>query len=281
MALPAVFVTGGNAGIGAAICKQLVLDKGCRVFLGTRTVDKGKAAVLDMQLGDKASHISVVQCDVQSEESIKQAASVVKEGLGGQSLLGVVNNAGTGFAHNSTDEVTIDTNLRGPKRVFDNFLPLLDATGGGRVVNLGSGAGPGFVNRITDVAVKRQMCNSSTKWDALEALMARFLGGDTFGGGNSYGLSKAALSVYTMQLAAQHPAIGFSCVSPGFIATAMTEGMGASKPADEGTVSVMRCLFEPLAGSGFYIGSDGLRSPLHFMRDPGSPEYDGTPPVFE
>ena len=43
----------------------------------------------------------------------------------------------------------------------------------------------------------------------------------------------------------------------------------------------MKCLFDELPGNGFYYGSDGLRSPLHFMREPGEPEYDGKAPVFE
>ena len=65
MAPPAVFVTGGNAGIGAAICKLLVLERGCRVFMGSRSVEKGRDAVGEMGLGDKEGNVAVVQCDVQ------------------------------------------------------------------------------------------------------------------------------------------------------------------------------------------------------------------------
>ena len=64
MAPPAVFVTGGNAGIGAAICKLLVSDRGCRVFMGSRSVEKGQNAVKEMGLGEKEGEITVVQCDV-------------------------------------------------------------------------------------------------------------------------------------------------------------------------------------------------------------------------
>ena len=77
MVLPAVFVTGGNAGIGAAICKQLVLDRGCRVFMGSRSVERGQNAMKEMSLGDKEGNISVVQCDVQSDDSVKVAAAKV------------------------------------------------------------------------------------------------------------------------------------------------------------------------------------------------------------
>ena len=81
MALPAVFVTGGNAGIGAAICKQLVLDRGCRVFMGSRSMERGQNAMKEMGLGDKEGNISVVQCDVQSDDSVKVAAAKVGQVL--------------------------------------------------------------------------------------------------------------------------------------------------------------------------------------------------------
>ena len=40
-----VFVTGGNQGIGFALCKQLVLEDNCFVFMGSRSVDRGLEAV--------------------------------------------------------------------------------------------------------------------------------------------------------------------------------------------------------------------------------------------
>lgn len=52
----------------------------------------------------------------------------------------------------------------------------------------------------------------------------------------------------------------------------------AAKTPEEGTVAIKHCLFT--AGpecSGWYFGSDAVRSPLHFMRNPGEPAYDGTP----
>ena len=70
MASPAVFVTGGNGGIGAAICKLLVLDRGCKVFMGSRSAEKGQNAVKEMGLGDKEGDITVVQCDVNVSTSI-------------------------------------------------------------------------------------------------------------------------------------------------------------------------------------------------------------------
>ena len=64
--------------------------------------------------------------------------------------------------------------------------------------------------------------------------------------------------------------------SPEFFTTSitMTKGWGATLTPEQGCVSSIKCLFEPVT-SGAYYGSDGLRSPLIVTRDPGSPEYEG------
>ena len=53
------------------------------------------------------------------------------------------------------------------------------------------------------------MCTGDTTWEDIEYLMKRFLDGDRFGNEKvgSYGLSKAALAVLTMQMAAKYPNI--------------------------------------------------------------------------
>ena len=89
-----------------------------------------------------------------------------------------------------------------------------------------------------------------------------------------YGLSKAGLTAYTIQQAKQYPNLLCTSLSPGFIQTNMTAGFGARLTPEQGTVSLMKCLFEDVV-SGYYYGSDGLRSPLTVTRDPGTPEYGG------
>ena len=48
----------------------------------------------------------------------------------------------------------------------------------------------------------------------------------------------------------------------------MTEGYGAKLTPEQGCVSSLKCIFGDVS-SGFYYGSDGLRSPLICTRDPG------------
>jgi hypothetical protein len=66
------------------------------------------------------------------------------------------------------------------------------------------------------------------------------------------------------------------CLSPGFVDTNFGR-IGASKltPA-EGTKSICHCLFEaPKEPSGSYFSSDVERIPLHTLRNPGVPVFDG------
>ena len=93
---------------------------------------------------------------LQSDESVKNAAAIVKSALGDQKLFGLVNNAGTGLGHGTGEKDLFNTNVYGPKRVYDNFISLMDPEKG-RIVNMGSGAGPGFVKSLGDVAVKKQV----------------------------------------------------------------------------------------------------------------------------
>ena len=76
--------------------------------------------------------------------------------------------------------------------------------------------------------------------------------------------------------AKMYPSLTCTSLSPGFIETNMTAGWGARLTPEQGTVSLIKCLFGEVT-SGWYYGSDGLRSPLTVTRDPGTPEYEGEP----
>ena len=265
-----IVVTGGNSGIGKALCQQLV-EKGCYVFLGARSDAKGQDAVADIQRATgKTDSIEAVLIDVTDEASVRAAAESIRAKLVPKKLYGLVNKAGVGLSTGATPEETLDTNLWGPKRVTEAFLPLI-CPKMGRIVMTGSGSGPSYVAGVADAATKRTLCSPDVTMDFITDHAKTALGSDadTFGG---YGLSKALLACYTMVLARDHPNITSSSCSPGFIQTKMTDGYGASKTPEEGTVSLLRCLFDKLDGNGWYYGSDALRSPLHFMRNPGEPE---------
>ena len=267
-----VLVTGGNQGIGYALCKQLATKHNCHVYLTARNADRGNEAVSNIRkLGGSADFI---QLDVSSESSIQTAASLAREKLSDKSLYGIVNNAGIGINTAAGGDV-IKTNLYGTKLMCDNFIPLLDSNKG-RIVNIGSGSGPSYVGGVRSKSDAKMLCapdSNEMTWEWIEQY-AKKHGNDD----NSYGLSKALVACYTGVLARAHPNLVVGCCTPGFIITQMTEGWGASKSPEEGTKATLKCLFDDLEGNGWYYGSDGLRSPYHFMRSPGEPVYDGVNP---
>ena len=192
--------------------------------------------------------------------------------------------------------VIIEANLRGVRRVTDAFAPLL--ADGGRVVNVSSGSAPMLVEKCTS---QRQafFMDGASSWETLDAAAREFAAAAEAGGGAAltslgypdadmvaYGFSKAALNVYTMQCAAALAPRGIrvNACSPGFIATDLVrtllpdktpESMGALAP-EKGTVAICHLLFGelPSGRDGLYYGSDGLRSPLHKYRSPGSAAYE-------
>lgn len=223
-----------------------------------------------------ASNIEFVEIDVSSDDSVKAAADAIEAKLKPKKLYAVVNNAGTGMQHGTTPEQVISTNLYGPKRVCEAFLPIL-CPKMGRIVNVGSGSGPSYVGAVKDRETQKMLCSPDVTLDFILDHAKTAVGTEADGSGG-YGLSKALLTCYTMVLAREHPNVRSSVVSPGFINTKMTQGWGASKSPEEGTASILHCLFDELEGNGWYYGSDAVRSPLHFMRNPGEPAYDGKNP---
>ena len=143
--LKRIVVTGGNQGIGYSICKFCIEKHDCYVYMGARDEAKGIAAIEQMkkELPGSEGKIEVLKVDVSVEQSIVDAASAIKAKLGGQKLYGLVNNAG--ILRGEGDSV-LKTNVYGLKLMTEAFIPFIDPSCG-RVVNLGSGGGPGYVKR--------------------------------------------------------------------------------------------------------------------------------------
>lgn len=288
-----VLITGANKGIGqATVAAALERDPECLVFLGSRSAERGEAAKSELaaERSGWAERIEVLPLDVANDSSVAAAARSVAERYAGAPLYGLVNNAGIGLG--SADlETILDVNTRGPKRVVDAFLPLLQADG--RIVNVSSASGPMFVSGCTP---ERQATFKRTdaSWEDVEALMREALAIEAAGGsfaeaglgeGNAYGLSKALLNLYTMSLAREYPKRTINACTPGYIATDLTlphakarsmdpAAMGMKTPREGARASIQLLFGEP-GGSGWYFGSDAQRSPLDRYRSPGDPPYDG------
>jgi hypothetical protein len=141
-----VVVTGASTGIGRATAK-LLLDRGFRVFGSVR-----KQADADRLKGEFGANFAPLLFDVTDEAAVLAAAREVRTALNGETLAGLVNNAGIAVAgpvlELSADEFRrqMDVNVIGPIISTQAFGPLLGSDPSlkgpkGRIVMVSSVAG--------------------------------------------------------------------------------------------------------------------------------------------
>ncbi len=144
--MQSVVVTGVSTGIGWGILKVLV-QHGFRVFGSVRK--KEDAERLAKEFGDAFIPLLF---DITDEADVQAAAGQVREQLQGETLFGLVNNAGVAVAgpmmHLPIDDFRkqLEINVTGQLIVTQAFLPLLGADRSlkgkpGRIVNISSGSG--------------------------------------------------------------------------------------------------------------------------------------------
>ncbi len=91
----AVFITGANTGIGYEPVRALAQSsRSYHVFLGSRSVEKGKEAVdaIKKEYPESSIVMDVTQIDVSSDDSINSAFAKVEQAMGYVDVL--INNAG-------------------------------------------------------------------------------------------------------------------------------------------------------------------------------------------
>ena len=141
--MKSVVVTGVSTGIGWGVTKILIA-KGFRVFGSVRQA--ADAERLTREFGDRFQPLIF---DVTDEAAVAAAAQTVRTALEGQSLAGLVNNAGVAFPgpllHIPITEFRqqIEVNLTGLLITTQAFAPLLAGAKGdpGRIVNISSVGG--------------------------------------------------------------------------------------------------------------------------------------------
>ena len=144
--MQSVVITGVSTGIGWATAK-LLLDRGFRVFGSTR-----KQADADRLKTEFGPNFTPLMFDVTDEAAVLAAAREVRTALNGQTLTGLVNNAGIAVAgpvlELAADEFRrqMNVNLIGPIITTQAFGPLLGSDLSlkgpkGRIVMISSVAG--------------------------------------------------------------------------------------------------------------------------------------------
>jgi NAD(P)-dependent dehydrogenase (short-subunit alcohol dehydrogenase family) len=144
--MQSIVVTGVSTGIGLETVKVLIRN-GFRVFGSVRKTQDAER----LKKGFGEAFIPLI-FDITDEGSVQAAAHSVREKLNGETLFGLVNNAGIAvpapLMHQPTEDFRhqIEVNLIGALIVTKAFLPLLGSDrsfrgNSGRIINISSTAG--------------------------------------------------------------------------------------------------------------------------------------------
>lgn len=170
-------VTGGNKGIGFAICQGL-LAAGFEVIIAARALDKANSAA--EKLPSVNSKVRVVELDIADDQSIDQAVKHLSQEIPQLDVL--VNNAGI-YPDEGVNILTIsrellnrtmNTNTFEPICTSQAFLPLLEKAPQARVINVSSGYGQldGLSYDVPSYCLSKLTLNGATIMLA-EALQAK------------------------------------------------------------------------------------------------------------
>ena len=220
-----IFVTGANRGLGRKVA-EILAGEGHQVIIGARNKLAGQQ-IAD-ELTEQGMQVFFRYLDLKDPETFRPVANNLKEKFGKLDVL--VNNAA--IHYDQTNDVTLPdfelvnetlaTNLVNTWKLTTIFLPLLKASGNGRIVNVSSGSGS-----ITSMA----------------------------GGTPAYSISKAGLNVLTIKLAhaLSGTAIKVNSVCPGWVRTDMG-GPEAPRSLEEGARSIIWTINVPENGptGGFF-----------------------------
>ncbi len=169
-----IFVTGATGGIGQAICSVLA-ENGASVVIGYNQSKKKAEKILEQLAEVPAGHL-ICPAVVTDSQSLKDAALSVKSKFGKCDIL--INCAGvTKFVEHqdleSLDDALIDliltTNIRGVIASIRAFLPLLQQSEKGLILNISS------IAARTAMGSNIAYCASKAAVDNLTVSLARAL----------------------------------------------------------------------------------------------------------
>lgn len=244
-------VSGANTGVGFQIAKALA-DNGYMVYLGSRDLKKGEAAVA--AIGGLAK---AIQLDITDSDSIQAAVNIIENEFGYLTVLvnnAAISNAGkpgrtmqeiltaqlASITSISEMKTVWETNVFGTLAITQAFLPLLKNAPTARIVTVSSALGSLTLNSNPQNPYR-------SAFDAV------------------YGASKTALNGVFLSLAIElaDTNIKVHLVSPGFTATALNNFEGTDT-VEEGSLEPIRvALAEDLptgsfTGPSHYAGAENI-----------------------
>lgn len=235
--MKSALVTGANKSIGFEVSKQLA-QKGIYVYLGSRNLENGKAAV-DKLKSEGIDNVEAIQLDITNDESVKQA----RETLGNKtkSLDILINNAGIygGYPQSAFDatieqfKAAYDANVFGVVRITQAFIDLLKNSSAPRIVNVSSSQGSITLHS-----------DPSYKYYDYKGVV--------------YLTSKSALNMYTVVLAYELKDTNFKVneVCPGYTKTDFNGHRGTGTLEDAGKRIVKYALIDKSGPTGKFFSEE-------------------------
>jgi NAD(P)-dependent dehydrogenase (short-subunit alcohol dehydrogenase family) len=227
-------VTGANKGIGFETARQLG-KRGFTVLLGARNATSGTTAADTLK--SEGIDAAFVLLDVTDQATIGQAVRLIGEKYGRLDVL--INNAGVflekgrlpGQLDLQTLRNTFEVNFFGVFAVTTAFLPLLQRSSAGRIVNVSSGQGS--LERSSRAGTGRIQL--------------------------AYNSSKAALNMLTIQFAKELAGtpIKINSAAPGFTVTDLNEGKGSKTPAEASRIIVQLATLDENGTTGGFFEEAG------------------------
>lgn len=232
---PLALVSGANRGIGLAIAAGLA-RQGMTVLLGSRDAGRGEAACATLRA--EGLNMRAVELDTTSVASVSRLAVLVGHDYGRLDVL--INNAGIAldFDRELTAEErllrTLSVNVVGTMLLTDAMLPLLEASGRPRIVNVSS--------ELASFGMR-----TSPGWAYADFDLP------------TYQASKAALNSLTLSYARRLAGLGIkvNAICPGYTATEATNYAGTRTPDQAARVAIQYALLDDEGPTGTFANEAG------------------------
>jgi NAD(P)-dependent dehydrogenase (short-subunit alcohol dehydrogenase family) len=247
-----VLITGATSGLGLEAAKVLS-EKGAKIILPVRNLEKGKIAVQEIRQRFKSADIELVKLDISDFDSVRIFADEFKKKHSKLDLL--LNNAGIMWTPQKQtskqgQEMQFATNHLGHFLLTGLLMPLLKSTPKSRVITQSSLLHKKALGQNFEPTIYFDDLNFSKSFDTKKA----------------YAQSKLANLLFTYELDRRFKAANINSIAtaahPGYTATNLQKGLGfmlmamnvlVAQKVDIGALPILRAATEPnLKGAEFF-----------------------------